>query len=245
VAQYGPVPSSPVVPVPSPPAPSTHTALAVLASSDPKFSEIEQQFTKKWLHKTTPGTVKTVICVEPSQQQQDRFDDYVKQVVKNRPNLSVFGKGGPGNTHRRFHGTPAKNWLCVASMATSRNPQLCSNQGCAVCSIARTGLVLSKSGSNFSWGRYGRGIYLSSASSKSNDYTNPANPAKPSYRAMFVCGVVVGKGKKLQVDASNLTEPPAGFDSVLGEVGQNLNYDEVVVYTEAAVLPKYLIIYTV
>jgi hypothetical protein len=34
-----------------------------------------------------------------------------------------------------------------------------------------------------------------------------------------------------------------GYDSVTGEVGPNLNYDEIVVYDEAAAVPNYLIVY--
>jgi hypothetical protein len=33
------------------------------------------------------------------------------------------------------------------------------------------------------------------------------------------------------------------FDSVVGIPGKDLNYDEIVIYDEDAVIPKYLIIY--
>jgi hypothetical protein len=207
---------------------------------DPKFADIKQQFTKKWVDGSTPGTVVKVFRINPSQQLLQRHADYIQQLLSARPGLQPFGKGGPGNTHRRFHGTPATNWLCVASMVSSAQPQLCSNQGCAVCGIVRTGLMLSKAAS----GCYGKGLYMSSASSKSNNYTRPASTAKPNHRAMFVCSVVVGNGKKLTGVHQTLSSAPAGFDSVLGVVGTT-NHDEVIVYAEAAVLPKYLIIYTV
>ena len=38
--------------------------------------------------------------------------------------------------------------------------------------------------------------------------------------------------------------PPVGHDSVVGEVGPNLNYGELVVYNETAALPEYLIVYS-
>jgi hypothetical protein len=65
---------------------------------------------------------------------------------------------------------------------------------------------------------------------------------------MFLNKVVVGKGIKLRNDQPNLTEPPAGYDSVIGEPANSshnsmLNYDELVVYKEEAIIPAYLIIY--
>ncbi|CAB1096355.1 unnamed protein product [Ectocarpus sp. CCAP 1310/34] len=37
--------------------------------------------------------------------------------------------------------------------------------------------------------------------------------------------------------------PPPGCQSVVGEVGQGLNFDEFVVYNEEAALPTHLIVY--
>jgi len=51
-----------------------------------------------------------------------------------------------------------------------------------------------------------------------------------------------GRWERVQ-DETTLTSPPAGFDSVLGEVGKSLKYDEVVVYREDAMNPSYLVMY--
>jgi hypothetical protein len=73
--------------------------------------------------------------------------------------------------------------------------------------------------------------------------------------------VVVGKGYKMLRDSPSVGGPPPGYDSVschetnflssgfiiycqvLAEVGASLNYDELVVYTEDAVRPSYLVMY--
>ncbi|KAG5720521.1 hypothetical protein E4T56_gene2590 [Termitomyces sp. T112] len=94
---------------------------------------------------------------------------------------------------------------------------------------------------NISFGRFGAGIYTSSTSSKSDDYSS--NGSTRNSKAMFLSYVVVGKGHKLTKDQTNLTSAPAGYDSVLGEVGQNLNYDECIVYRDDAIRPAYLVIY--
>lgn len=67
------------------------------------------------------------------------------------------------------------------------------------------------------------------------------------WRAMFLCQVVAGR-THCTTDA-DIEEPQIdelladGHDSVTGEVGPHLNYDEIVVYDEAAAVPNYLIVY--
>ncbi|KAF8183436.1 hypothetical protein BJ912DRAFT_1023226 [Pholiota molesta] len=93
------------------------------------------------------------------------------------------------------------------------------------------------------WGRYvvRKRIYTSSTSSKSNDYSH--NDCKSNLKAILLNKVVVGKGCKLLQDNTSLTAPPAGFDSVLAEKGGSLNYDELVVYSNDAIRPSFLVMY--
>ena len=60
--------------------------------------------------------------------------------------------------------------------------------------------------------RFGHGIYTSSTSSKSNDYSTNVNPSR--LKAVLLNKVVVGKGYKMTQDNTSLTAPPAGYDSV-------------------------------
>lgn len=61
-------------------------------------------------------------------------------------------------------------------------------------------------------GRFGAGIYTSSTSSKSNDYSNNVKPSRQ--KAILLNKVVVGKGCKMAQDNTKLTAPPPGYDSV-------------------------------
>ncbi|KAL6056404.1 PARP catalytic domain-containing protein [Balamuthia mandrillaris] len=198
---------------------------------------LSAQFAQRWRHPSRPGTIHTILRIHNPLLKQ-RFKAYQQHIVSNVSNLQVWGEGGPGNTHRRFHGT--KSWVCDLGVGKqSQSLKLCKNASCSVCGIIRQGLKLSKVvGRN----RFGQGLYLSSTSSKANDYTNNCL-VSGGYRAMFLCYVVVGKGWKILQDSPSLQGPPKGFHSVLGEVGSSLNYDEVVVYQEEAVYPAYLIIY--
>lgn len=60
---------------------------------------------------------------------------------------------------------------------------------------------------------------------------------------MLLNRVVVDHAAKLSSNQRDLTEPPAGHDSVIGEPGGILNYDELIVYTNEAIRPAYLIVY--
>ena len=60
--------------------------------------------------------------------------------------------------------------------------------------------------------RFGSGVYTSSTSSKSNDYSR--NVGHSQQKAMLLNKVVVGKGYKITQDNTTLTAPPQGYDSV-------------------------------
>ncbi|KAH9967417.1 hypothetical protein BC827DRAFT_590408 [Russula dissimulans] len=96
-------------------------------------------------------------------------------------------------------------------------------------------------GGNTNFKRFGVGIYTSATSSKANDYsTSTASP----WKAMLLNDVVMGKAIKLTRTDTSLTKPPQGYDSVIGEPGGDLNYDEAVVYNQDAICPSFLIIYS-
>jgi len=60
---------------------------------------------------------------------------------------------------------------------------------------------------------------------------------------MLLNDVVMGKTIKLTTSNESLTKPPAGYDSVVGEPGGDLNYDESIVYSNDAIRASFLIVY--
>jgi len=60
---------------------------------------------------------------------------------------------------------------------------------------------------------------------------------------MLLNRVVMGSMVKLTANDESLTSPPAGYDSVVGEPGGDLNYDESIVYNNDAIRPLFLVIY--
>ena len=60
--------------------------------------------------------------------------------------------------------------------------------------------------------RFGKGIYTSGTSSKSNDYQTNLQPSQ--WSALLLNNVVVGRGYQLYDNSDKLLQPPPGFDSV-------------------------------
>jgi len=78
-------------------------------------------------------------------------------------------------------------------------------------------------------------------SCRSDDYSKNSAP----HKALILSKVVAGKGYEVTTNMQNLRAPPQGYDSVIGEPSRDgtLNYDELVVFNDAAILPAYLVIY--
>ncbi len=131
-----------------------------------------------------------------------------------------------------YHGTKLTCNITV-------NSALCNDQACGVCGISNTGLDRRCIQQNIQFQRFGHGFYLAPNSSKCHDYTQGSH----SFRAMLVFDVCPGNKYALKSNNEKLKGPPQGFDSVHGQTGVHLNYEELVVYNPDAALPRYIIVY--
>ena len=84
-------------------------------------------------------------------------------------------------------------------------------------------------------------------SSKSHEYplgsVKKENKGVTMEKALLVCKVALGRPYETAQNMDYLTEPPAGYNSVHGKVGTDLNYDEFVTYREDSVLPYAIVHY--
>jgi len=198
-------------------------------NTSPIHQDVVQQFINQWMHPTQVPNVLKLWKVYADQSVVDRFSDYQRGVEHSR--------GIPGgNTRRRFHGTIRECYLGD----TSDENALCRLSNCNLCRIIQSSFQLARAGQRTNFGRFGAGIYTSATSSKANDYS--AGSASPN-KAMLLNDVVMGRVTKLTRTDTTLTQPPYGFDAVIGEPGGDLNYDECVVYNNDAIRPSFLIIY--
>ncbi|KAJ3561712.1 hypothetical protein NP233_g10027 [Leucocoprinus birnbaumii] len=198
------------------------------------FKSVSDQFKASWRHSTQCPPVRRVYKICSPASSLAAYNTY-KGTVEARGQFVGQGRSA-GNENRRWHGTRRE-----CHLGDKGHTQLCSSQTCSLCCIVKTSYDLNLFGKKTGWGRFGRGIYTSSTSSKSNDYSQ--NDCKSNLKAMLLNKVIVGKGYKLTHDLTSLTSPPSGFDSVLAEKGGSLNYDELVVYTNDAIRPSFLVMY--
>lgn len=140
------------------------------------------------------------------------------------------------NTRRRFHGTVRRCRLGDSDDLTA----FCGEDACSLCSILKSSFERARAGERTNFGRFGAGIYTSATSSKANDYVHEHSVTP--YRTMLLNEVIMGKAIKLTQEDQSLTEAPQGYDSVVGEPGGVLNYDESIVYKNEAIRPLYLIV---
>ena len=139
---------------------------------------------------------------------------------------------------QHYHGTT----LCC-DLANSAN--LCNDPNCGACGIARRGFdPLKISGLQ----RFGKGFYFAPNSSKAYDYAtgnrfggNRIATRNTRYSAILLCDVAPGRKYTTKFNNPNLDGPPTGYNSVHGEFGIHLNYDEIVVYNSHAICPQYII----
>jgi len=145
---------------------------------------------------------------------------------------AIAQKNGDANEKRWWHGS---NLACPLWQTRAS-----CNSACHICNILNKGFLMKYANTKNSWGRFGAGLYFAPDAAKSNDYTNPYQ----NVRCLILCKVVVGKPMIYLQDQPDLTAPPLGYDSVLGETGGgNLNYPELVLFNEDAILPAYAVFY--
>lgn len=175
-----------------------------------------------------------------------------------------------GNELQRYHGTTVKCRLGRPAKPEDISDQgealsLCKDAECSLCRILQTGFKTSKCRIT-KFQRYGKGIYCSAASSKASAYVKCTesdqkassfdclfscfggeefSSGKKNYKVMMVCRVIAGRPYHSTHSLRNLKGPPQGFHSVQGDPSPGeLNYDELVVYNDCAILPAFIILYT-
>ena len=230
--------------------------LSVLTREHEKYTSVVSQFESAWKH---PGRTPEVRRVLQIRNPNEVFNRYTRFKTS----------AGDAGEERRFHGTTLAS-SCSFAMDIKQPP--CQASDCAVCGICATSFDLDRCGTGpkssnstavalpTAGMRYGKGLYFSKVSSKSNDYAAKSERhvgggghGSQSRRlcAVFLCKVAVGVShvtKEDFLDADKLADALARADSVVGLTeadGGALNYDETVVYNDDAAIPSYLIVYSV
>jgi hypothetical protein len=174
------------------------------------FKMVTDKFQESWKASGRCPPVKKVYKVVEPSSFLIPYDNYLKQY---------------GNECFRYHGTGRS-----CQLGENGHTTLCSSSSCAVCSILRTSFKVSLANPG---GAFGAGVYTSSASNKSANYS--------SNGVMFLTKVVLGNvhnvGQFEQVKSCPYGRQSVIFDRMNGQL------NETVVYTNDAIRPVFLILF--
>ncbi|KDQ52776.1 hypothetical protein JAAARDRAFT_40057 [Jaapia argillacea MUCL 33604] len=210
--------------------------LVYLEPTDEEYLQLENCFQTGWKHPDKRKySVRGVFKVLSPDEHLEPYLNYRSAVEGSLPYKSLQS---PGNECLLFHGT---NRACLLGEEPD-NVRLCFLSECSLCRIIQRSFDVSKCGSKHKFTRFGTGIYTTACSSKADDYSfNGSENAK--LRVLLVNRVVVGRPFKKRRNATTFCRAPAGYHSVIGEPGEDLNYEETVVYSNDAIRPAYLVVY--
>ena len=193
--------------------------LVIRKASRQEFQRIQTHFTQWWdSRKGTCGQLYEVFVID-NPKLKDQFQKY-------RLTLSVK------TVNQYYHGTSLK---CPIYQSNT----VCNDRTCGICGVSQNGMQQKFKTSNIKFQRFGDGFYLAPNSSKCHDYTQ----GHDKYRAMLLFNVAEGNKYIVQNDQTTLKAAPQGFDSVYGQRGGSLNYDEIVLYKSEALLPTHFVVY--
>ncbi|TRM64451.1 hypothetical protein BD626DRAFT_400709 [Schizophyllum amplum] len=199
-------------------------------------SSVLQFFLAGWLHphKPVPDVLDVYKLPQPSRSVK-AYENYRDKVTSE---LRRSRKTSSANETLLFHGT---RHTCLGDPSLS-GTSLCDRFSCYSCGVIRASFKRDRCGQRHSFKRFGTGIYVSSCSSKADDYFDDGG-TDPGVRTLLVNKVVLGQPLELRFSDPSISEPPPARHSVIGLPGGNLNYPETVVYDEDAIRPAYLIKY--
>jgi hypothetical protein len=217
----------------------------IIKLNDEEYAEAETYFLNAWIKQNTSGLrVERIFAIRPPSHIVQAHKTYERQMIDllGEPNL---------NKRKLFHGT---DFICDLPLilSTKDTTSTCEISECAGCGIIRDTFRLAQAGKNrrqTKWQRLGHGIYFSPWSSKCHYYSYPGQrpwlDTQRHMRIMFMADVILGKcylPTQMEQDRRSL---PQGYHSSHGRAGYcGLNYDEFVLFQEAACLPRYLYIYS-
>ncbi|XAR60715.1 hypothetical protein NMG60_11034194 [Bertholletia excelsa] len=217
-------------------------AVSELVDGDSGKSIVQIIFETGWPDKTRNVTIHRVLKIHNSPKILARFEEYRESVklkaatngsgvcVRRRDERCV----ADGNELLRFH---CATFLC--DLGQNGNSSICNHEYCSVCGIIRYGFSPKMDG-------------ISTLSTSWRAHMAIPEEIEEEFRfmhvkrAMLVCRVIAGR---IGCDPDVVDKEDPGFDSVVGrEPGPRTRLDEedeLVVFNPRAVLPCFVIVYTV
>ncbi|XP_057430709.1 uncharacterized protein LOC130723617 [Lotus japonicus] len=219
---------------------ATH-AVSELVGSDPGHNIVQIIFKSGWPETRVSPRVLRVLKIHNSPKILSRFEEY-RETVKTKAAARHGGASrrrderciADGNELMRFH---CSTFLC--ELGLNGDSSICSQQFCNICGIIKSGFSPKLDG-------------ISTLSTSWRAHVSIPEDIEAEFRfmnvkrAMLVCRVVAGR---VGSDSDEAEKADGGFDSVMsrGESGvyTRLDEEELVVFNPRAVLPCFVIVYSV
>lgn len=219
---------------------SARHAVSELHDGDTAKNVVSMIFQSSWPSKLPPATVRRVLKIHNSPKMVARFEDY-REAIKAKAAIRRDERCmADGNELLRFHCT---TYLCSLGRAGNG---LCEEELCSVCGIVKDGFSVKMDGIGVMGSSKAAHEAIPAEVEEEFEYMNVK-------RAMLVCRVVAGRvGREEEeggcnagvvVDGDREGKGDGAFDSVVVRRGDG--EEEVVVFSPRAVLPCFVIIYSV
>lgn len=223
-------PPPPPPKVSPPPVPPVSKISGIQRVDSRKFADVRKQFQSKWdVNDCGPCPEINEIWDIGDPKLLGKYNAYCQNIG----DVKIFGKGqNPGNQQRRFHRT---------KMTCQFSGKPCRDKKCSICRIIETGFLLKFAGNLGS--TYGAGIYSSSQSSYAQEDSLREMFSQFEKPAVFLCQVACGNVEKVGNGSYQGSLPPNRHSRVAPSTTTNPDDDELIVFDEAAIVPRYLIIH--
>ncbi|XP_050369932.1 uncharacterized protein LOC126788023 [Argentina anserina] len=214
-------------------------SVSELLNGDTGKNIVQIIFNTGWTDAKKTPVIHRILKIHNSVKILARFEEYRELVKSKAARNSAMRRDercvADGNELLRFH---CSTFLC--DLGTGGSSGICNQQYCSVCGIIKSGFSAKLDG-------------ISTLSSSSRAHVAIPEEIEEEFkfmnvkRAMLVCRVVAGRvGCDSDVDVD---KEGGGFDSVVGRNGSGtqirVDEEELLVFNPRAVLPCFVIVYTV
>ncbi|OAY61098.1 uncharacterized protein LOC110617446 [Manihot esculenta] len=217
-------------------------AVSELQDGDSGKNIVHIIFKTGWSCKEKNPEIRRILKIHNSPKILSRFEEYREVVKAKAARNSVVKRRdercvADGNELLRFY---CSTFIC--DLGANENSSICNQQYCSVCGIIKSGFSPKMDG-------------ISTLSSSWMAHVSIPEEVEEEFkfmnvkRAMLVCRVVAGRVGCEMEDEEEVDKENGGFDSVVGRGGSGvhsrLDEEELMVFNPRAVLPCFVIVYTV
>ncbi|XP_015873832.4 uncharacterized protein LOC107410860 [Ziziphus jujuba] len=214
-------------------------AVSELIDGDSGKNIVQIIFKTGWTDNKRSPIISRILKIHNSPKILTRFEEYREAVkAKATRNGAVRKRDerciADGNELLRFH---CSTFLC--DLGQKGNSSICNQQYCSVCGIIKSGFSPKLDGISTLSTSWRAHVAIPEDIEEEFKFMNVK-------RAMLVCRVVAGG---IGSESDEVEKEDGGFDSVFGRGGSGvhtrLDEDELLVFNPRAVLPCFVIVYTV